>query len=117
MLACTREKWFNAACYFMLAGVFRSNGVLLAGFITWGLIVQPYFDSRNFVSTPYACISHLTDVSAIAIPEIHPVHRSPHDDHCSPVLLPPLHRLRCILSSTRLILLYTLHGGPGSRMV
>lgn len=43
MLACAEEKWVRASTYFALAGMFRSNGMLLAIFIVWGMVVAPLF--------------------------------------------------------------------------
>lgn len=52
MLECTKSRWFLAACYFSLAGTFRSNGILLSGFIIWGLLVDPFLTRKQ--------VSHLT---------------------------------------------------------
>ncbi|KAG9042791.1 ER membrane glycoprotein subunit of the GPI transamidase complex-like protein [Tulasnella sp. UAMH 9824] len=41
MLACHRKKWIKGTVCFMLATAFRSNGTMLAGFIIWGLFVEP----------------------------------------------------------------------------
>ncbi|KAG8910533.1 ER membrane glycoprotein subunit of the GPI transamidase complex-like protein [Tulasnella sp. 417] len=41
ILACQRQKWIKATACFMLATAFRSNGTMLAGFIIWGLFVEP----------------------------------------------------------------------------
>jgi GPI mannosyltransferase 2 len=47
MLSCARQNWFLAAILFSVAGTFRSNGILLAGFLWWGLIVQPVLDGQK----------------------------------------------------------------------
>ncbi|KIM45160.1 glycosyltransferase family 76 protein [Hebeloma cylindrosporum] len=41
MLCCARQQWLKASLFFALASSFRSNGVLLSGFIFWGLIAEP----------------------------------------------------------------------------
>ncbi|KAG8960435.1 ER membrane glycoprotein subunit of the GPI transamidase complex-like protein [Tulasnella sp. 425] len=41
MLACRRRNWMKASVCFMLATAFRSNGTMLAGFIIWGILVEP----------------------------------------------------------------------------
>ncbi|EIM82964.1 mannosyltransferase [Stereum hirsutum FP-91666 SS1] len=41
MLACAKKQWLWATFWFALAGAFRSNGVLLGGFLIWGLVVEP----------------------------------------------------------------------------
>ena len=52
MLACTRSQWVMASVYFCLAGSFRSNGILLSGFILWGLLVEPFLRNKT-VSHPF----------------------------------------------------------------
>ena len=47
MLACTRSQWALASVYFCLAGTFRSNGILLSGFILWGVLVEPFVRGRT----------------------------------------------------------------------
>jgi hypothetical protein len=47
MLACAQSQWTLASVYFWLAGVFRSNGVLLSGFILWGVLVEPFVKERT----------------------------------------------------------------------
>ncbi|KAF8917812.1 GPI mannosyltransferase 2 [Mucidula mucida] len=42
MLHCQRKQFVAATVLFTLAGFFRSNSVLLAGFILWGMIVAPF---------------------------------------------------------------------------
>jgi GPI mannosyltransferase 2 len=42
MLYAAQEKWLLASFYFACATSFRSNGILLSGYIAWGLVVQPY---------------------------------------------------------------------------
>ena len=53
MLACADSRWALASAYFSLAGVFRSNGILLSGFIIWGMLVEPFVDAR-IVSSPFS---------------------------------------------------------------
>jgi len=47
MLACARSQWPLASVYFCLAGAFRSNGILLSGFILWGMVVEPFVRERT----------------------------------------------------------------------
>jgi phosphatidylinositol glycan class V len=47
MLSCAHEKWLSAALYFAAAACFRSNGILLAGFIIWGVIIRPFIQSQQ----------------------------------------------------------------------
>ncbi|KAJ7594703.1 glycosyltransferase family 76 protein [Mycena floridula] len=47
MLFCFRSHWKTATVYFMLAGAFRSNGVLNAGFLVWGLVIEPLLSSKK----------------------------------------------------------------------
>ncbi|KAF8197959.1 glycosyltransferase family 76 protein [Pholiota molesta] len=46
MLCCTRHEWLRASLWFALAGVFRSNGIFLSGFILWELLVQPFLAGK-----------------------------------------------------------------------
>ncbi|KAJ8077061.1 ER membrane glycoprotein subunit of the GPI transamidase complex-like protein [Marasmius tenuissimus] len=45
MLSCARSQYLMASLYFALAGTFRSNGMLLGGFLLWDLVVQPLFQT------------------------------------------------------------------------
>jgi Gpi18-like mannosyltransferase len=47
MLSCARSQWFYASVYFALAGTFRSTGILLGGFILWGLIIDPFLHRKH----------------------------------------------------------------------
>lgn len=47
MLCCAQKRWMPAALLFALAGTFRSNGVLLSGFILWGLLVQQFLEHHK----------------------------------------------------------------------
>jgi GPI mannosyltransferase 2 len=47
MLCSAKKQWIAAAFYFSVAGAFRSNGVLLAGFIIWGLVAQAVLDGKR----------------------------------------------------------------------
>ncbi|TFK25487.1 GPI mannosyltransferase 2 [Coprinopsis marcescibilis] len=42
MLFCAQEHWLLAALAFCAATMFRSNGLFLAGFIIWGILIQPH---------------------------------------------------------------------------
>lgn len=56
MLACAESQWAFASFYFCLAGVFRSNGILLSGFILWGMLVEPVVNARKVSRTTVAYI-------------------------------------------------------------
>ncbi|CAL1707970.1 unnamed protein product [Somion occarium] len=47
MLSCARARWTLAAIFFTLAGVFRSNGFMLSGFLLWGMVIDPILSHRN----------------------------------------------------------------------
>lgn len=47
MLACVRLQWLHASVCFTIAGAFRSNGVLLCGFIIWNMLVAPLLSGRK----------------------------------------------------------------------
>ncbi|KIY50169.1 hypothetical protein FISHEDRAFT_39674 [Fistulina hepatica ATCC 64428] len=47
MLYCAQERYFLGAWCFMLASFFRSNGIMLAGFIVWGLVAGPLLLRRK----------------------------------------------------------------------
>ncbi|KAL1743138.1 glycosyltransferase family 76 protein [Schizophyllum fasciatum] len=58
MLFCVRKQWLLAAVSFATAGLFRSNGVTLAGFLIWGMLVSPVLEGKaknvNFI-TAFKC--------------------------------------------------------------
>jgi phosphatidylinositol glycan class V len=47
MLACACSQWTAASVCFTLASFFRSNGMLLSGFIVWGMLVSPLLTGRK----------------------------------------------------------------------
>ncbi|KAI0822156.1 GPI mannosyltransferase 2 [Trametes gibbosa] len=51
MLYCARKQWLRATCCFLLATVLRSNGILLCGFVAWGLIIEPLLERRSIRPT------------------------------------------------------------------
>jgi hypothetical protein len=59
MLHCARQNWIRASIYFCLACCFRSNGALLAGYIIWGMLLEPL---KRPVSNPngFLIYEHLT---------------------------------------------------------
>ena len=57
MLACAESRWALASVYFALAGVFRSNGILLSGFILWGMLVEPFVRTRSV--SPYFSVVYI----------------------------------------------------------
>ncbi|KAI4526051.1 glycosyltransferase family 76 protein [Schizophyllum commune Loenen D] len=67
MLFCARKHWLYAAISFALAGAFRSNGVTLAGFLLWGMLVAPILEGRARVirlSTILKCVTYVALVFA-----------------------------------------------------
>ncbi|KZT04635.1 glycosyltransferase family 76 protein [Laetiporus sulphureus 93-53] len=44
------SQWFFAALFFALAGSFRSNGIMLSGFIIWGMLVEPFLSYQKITS-------------------------------------------------------------------
>lgn len=57
MLCCAQKRWMPAALLFALAGTFRSNGVLLSGFILWGLLVQQFLEHHKVCWFFLLCLS------------------------------------------------------------
>lgn len=47
MLYCAQSNWFLATLCFTFASTFRSNGILLSGFILWGLLIQPFLTTAK----------------------------------------------------------------------
>lgn len=47
LIYCANRQWFLASMAFALAGLFRSNAILLAGFVIWGLAVKPYITAQQ----------------------------------------------------------------------
>ncbi|KAG8903749.1 ER membrane glycoprotein subunit of the GPI transamidase complex-like protein [Tulasnella sp. 403] len=81
MLACTRKQWVKATVCFMLATAFRSNGVMLIGFLIWGLVVDPtirklgasipVIDLGFFQNTLYALFLSVTTILPFALHQYH----------------------------------------------
>ena len=42
MLYSAHNRWLRASLMFAVACTFRSNGVLLAGYIVWGMLLEPF---------------------------------------------------------------------------
>ncbi|KAL6308172.1 GPI mannosyltransferase 2 [Sparassis latifolia] len=64
MLYCTRSQWFFAACTFALAGMFRSNGILLSGFILWGVLVEPFLTTRK---VPFKKLAYAVALTSLTV--------------------------------------------------
>ncbi|TFK44581.1 glycosyltransferase family 76 protein [Crucibulum laeve] len=47
MLFCAHAQWLPAAILFALASSFRSNGIFLAGFLLWGMLLSPFLQERR----------------------------------------------------------------------
>lgn len=107
MLCCTRQQWFFASVLFALAGMFRSNGIFLAGFIIWGLLGRPLLNRQMVRLSLVSYILQTYDLSAssqntLEIPGI-------DNDRSQSILRPPIPRLSLIL--------FSLHNGASSSMV
>lgn len=50
MLACARRQYLRATLYFTVAASFRSNGILLALYVPWSLVVHPFLLSSALPS-------------------------------------------------------------------
>ncbi|KDQ57728.1 glycosyltransferase family 76 protein [Jaapia argillacea MUCL 33604] len=48
MLACANGRYLLASTLFACAGAFRSNGVLLGGFVIWDLVAYPFLQRKSF---------------------------------------------------------------------
>ena len=57
MLASVQSKWLLAALYFAAASAFRSNGLLLSGFIVWGMLVSPLLSARWDLASTFATLT------------------------------------------------------------
>ncbi|KAL1701193.1 glycosyltransferase family 76 protein [Schizophyllum commune] len=67
MLLCARKQWLYAAMSFAVAGSFRSNGVTLAGFLIWGMLIAPILQRRTRairLTTIIRCIAYVALVFA-----------------------------------------------------
>ncbi|PCH43477.1 glycosyltransferase family 76 protein [Wolfiporia cocos MD-104 SS10] len=85
MLYCTSSDWFLATWCFALAGLFRSNGVMLGGFIIWGLLIEPFLAKEKISASRLAYTIALT--SAIFTPFI--AHQfSAYQSFCVPAITP-----------------------------
>ena len=49
MLFCAKRCFVQGTLIFALAGLFRSNGIMLAGFVIWGIMIQPAYSSGKFI--------------------------------------------------------------------
>ena len=47
MLLCTERKWVLASASFACASLLRSNGVLLSGFLIWGILIEPFITQKS----------------------------------------------------------------------
>ncbi|KAL5485223.1 GPI18 [Sanghuangporus weigelae] len=65
MLRSAQEHFVQASVLFALASFFRSNGMMLAGYIMWGMLIRPVLYgstadftilSRNFILRTFSCI-------------------------------------------------------------
>ncbi|OJA12980.1 hypothetical protein AZE42_06540 [Rhizopogon vesiculosus] len=71
MLACARSQWTVASLCFTLAGLFRSNGMFLSGFIIWGMLVTPFLTGRKDLISPTRLFKCVLLTALPLIPFIH----------------------------------------------
>ncbi|KAG1746094.1 glycosyltransferase family 76 protein [Suillus lakei] len=71
MLACVRSKWTAASICFALASMFRSNGMLLSGFILWGMLVTPFLTGQKNLFTSRRLLKCVLLTALPLIPFIH----------------------------------------------
>lgn len=57
MLYCAQEEWLRATIMFFISGMFRSNGVMLAGFLVYGMMVDPFIRERKVNIAPFPMAS------------------------------------------------------------
>ena len=76
MLFCARKQWLYAAVAFALAGAFRSNGITLAGFLIWGLLIAPLLERRKRpVSDGLPTLMPNSSTPSDPLIHNHPMHR------------------------------------------
>ncbi|KAG1810798.1 glycosyltransferase family 76 protein [Suillus variegatus] len=85
MLACARSQWAAASVCFALASMFRSNGILLSGFILWGMLVAPFLTGQKDLLTPRRLLKCVLLTALPLIPFIH------HNDWCTNNMLPSIY--------------------------
>uniref|UniRef100_D8QD02 GPI mannosyltransferase 2 n=1 Tax=Schizophyllum commune (strain H4-8 / FGSC 9210) TaxID=578458 RepID=D8QD02_SCHCM len=71
MLFCMRTQWLYAAISFALAGSFRSNGVTLAGFLIWGMLIAPLLERRAHTVRPFVVIRCIIYVALVFAPFVY----------------------------------------------
>ncbi|KAF8070286.1 glycosyltransferase family 76 protein [Lyophyllum atratum] len=54
MLYAAKESWLFATLCFTLASTFRSNGIMLSGYLVWGLVISPSKIAYSLILT--ACV-------------------------------------------------------------
>lgn len=99
MLCCTRQQWFFASLLFALAGTFRSNGVFLAGFLIWGLLVRPFLNRQKVI---YHCSSHIQSYRLSASPQNTSKIPGTVNNRFHSLLSTPIPRLPLLLFSTHI---------------
>ena len=108
MLCCTRQRWFFASVLFALAGMFRSNGIFLAGFIIWGLLGRPLLNRQTVrLSLFVSYILQTYDLSASSQNTLEIL--SIDNNRSQSVLRSPI---RCLS-----LILFSLHNGASAPMV
>lgn len=70
MLYCAKRQYTRSSAAFTLASMFRSNGTMLAGYIIWGMLAEPYIIWS--LLTPYFLNELLRKIISSAILELPP---------------------------------------------
>ena len=47
ILCSAKAEWLNATLFFAVASTFRANGFILAGYIIWGMVVEPLLERTH----------------------------------------------------------------------
>lgn len=104
LILCAKRQWFLASLAFGLATAFRANGVLLAGYLIWGLVIHPLILTRMVrrIRSPRGsrldshlwCYTALSTSYRLRWPSEPSINR--------PFYISPVHRLSVILSSDAL---------------
>jgi phosphatidylinositol glycan class V len=74
MLACARSDYGRASLYFFAAAAFRSNGVLLALYVPWSLLIDPLLQSSTLPRPSamfYACLHALLPLLPSLLHQLH----------------------------------------------
>ena len=74
MLACARAHYRRASLYFCAAAAFRSNGVLLALYVPWSLLIDPFLRSSTLPRPTVVFHASLHALLPLLPPFFHQLH-------------------------------------------